>query len=141
MALPPSCIFCSIVSGAIPCYKILETEQVLVILDAFPMAEGHTLVIPKAHSTDITELDAATGAQIVPICSRVTKALLNQPGVDGVNLVQNNRPAAGQAVMHTHFHLLPRQVNDGKIKLPASGSKLDAATADRLKAALSSALK
>ena len=103
------CIFCKIVKGDIPSYKIKENDEFLAILDAFPAAKGHVLVMPKEHAADIFELDSAKAGRLFEFAAGLAKKM---DGFDGVNLLQNNRAAAGQTVFHFHLHLIPRTKGD-----------------------------
>jgi len=105
------CIFCKIAAGEIPCSKVYEDEQTLAILDISPAVKGHTLVIPKNHCTDLTDAPAETLAACLATAAKVTRGLLKW-GAHGVNLLQNNGPAAGQVIFHIHFHLFPRYKGD-----------------------------
>jgi len=107
-----NCVFCAIAAGEIPSFKVYEDELVLAYLDINPFSKGHTLVIPKAHSTGLLDTDDATLAAVVArvklVAAKVKKAL----GCDGFNILQNNGEAAGQTVMHVHFHIIPRWNGD-----------------------------
>ncbi len=102
------CIFCKIIDGRIPSYKIYEDEDFVVILDRFPSALGHTLIIPRKHSEDIFSLDEATAAKLYPLAIKMSGVLKRALNPDGLNILQNNGEAAGQTVMHFHMHLIPR---------------------------------
>ncbi len=108
------CIFCKIVAGEIPCFKLFEDEYVMSFLDINPAHEGHCLIIPKKHAQDIRELDADGAAHILTAAQTIVKAMDKTLQPDGYNLVQNNGTVAGQEVMHFHMHLLPRYKNRGK---------------------------
>jgi len=100
------CVFCGIVEGEVPSYKVYEDENVLAFLDAKPVSEGHTLVIPKKHVEGIHgagEMDYMWRA-IVEVADAVKNAL----GAEGINIEQNNGEVAGQEVFHMHFHVTPR---------------------------------
>ena len=102
------CIFCRIASGEIPSATIYEDEDFRAILDLGPASEGHTLILPKEHFKDVTELSEHYAAKILPLAAGIGKAMKNALGCDGFNLVQNNGEAAGQTVMHFHLHVIPR---------------------------------
>ncbi|OGG53369.1 HIT family hydrolase [Candidatus Kaiserbacteria bacterium RIFCSPHIGHO2_01_FULL_53_29] len=107
------CLFCKIIRGEIPSFKVYEDEKTLAFLDISPVNPGHTLVIPKNHSKnifDISEEDwVSVGKAVRTLASAVEKAV----GADGININMNNRPDAGQLVDHTHVHLIPRKKGDG----------------------------
>jgi histidine triad (HIT) family protein len=107
-----ACIFCSIVTGDIPAYRIYEDQDHLAFLDIYPAALGHTLVIPKKHSADIHEI---TGSEYGALASRakiVADLIQEKLATDGVTIMQMNRVAGWQSVFHTHFHVIPRFTAD-----------------------------
>jgi histidine triad (HIT) family protein len=108
------CIFCKIVAGEIPCFKLYEDEHVMSFLDINPAYEGHCLIIPKKHAQDIRDLDADGAAHILTAAQEIAKAMDKTLKPDGYNLVQNNGKVAGQEVMHFHMHLVPRYKSCGK---------------------------
>lgn len=107
------CIFCKIVAGDIPCFKIYETEQMLGFLDIGPVNKGHALIIPKMHYENIWEIPSDLGSEIVSAAQVAGKAIVEATGADGLNLMMNNNEAAGQLVFHAHLHLIPRFKDDG----------------------------
>lgn len=108
-----SCIFCKIIKGEIPSYKVYEDEHTLAFLDINPVNPGHTLVVPKKHYANIEEADEETLGQIIKTVKRVGLSLKKNLAAPGYNAQVNNDPAAGQVVLHLHFHLTPRLKNDG----------------------------
>lgn len=112
------CIFCKIINGEIPCFKIYEDENFIAFLDRFPCAIGHTLVLPKNHIEDIfsddltEEIVGNLFAVTAVIAARIKEVL----APSGINILQNNGEAAGQTVMHMHVHIIPRYEND-KIRI------------------------
>ncbi|WP_031484462.1 HIT family protein [Maridesulfovibrio frigidus] len=107
------CIFCKIVAGEIPCFKIYETENVLSFLDIGPVNKGHALIIPKSHYENIWDMPADLGKDIITAAQLAGDAIVKATGADGMNLLMNNNSAAGQLVFHAHFHLIPRFTGDG----------------------------
>ena len=113
------CIFCKIVSGEIPSFKIYETSETLALLDINPVAKGHTLVIPKnPHSSNIFDISAHEWSAMMETVRIVAIGLEKSLGADGVNLMMNNREHAGQVVFHPHMHLIPRFKGDGLKQWP-----------------------
>ena len=106
-----NCIFCAIAAGEIPSFKVYEDELVVAYLDINPFSEGHTLVIPKAHSEGLLDTPDATLAEIVVRVKKVAAHLKAALPCDGFNILQNNGAAAGQSVNHVHFHIVPRYAN------------------------------
>jgi len=107
------CIFCKIVAGQIPALKILENDRVLSFLDIGPLADGHTLVIPKKHYQHLDEMAEADVVAIARVLPKIASAVVAATGVDGYNILQNNGRVAGQLVEHVHFHIIPRVAEDG----------------------------
>ena len=108
-----SCIFCKIIAGEIPSYKIYEDESTLAFLDINPVNPGHTLVVPKKHLANIEEADEATLCQIMKTVKKVGQSLKKNLGAAGYNVLESNDPIAGQVVPHLHFHVTPRTESDG----------------------------
>ena len=107
-----NCIFCKIANGEIPSSTIYEDDSFRVILDLSPATKGHALILPKQHMADIFEMDEATASSIFVLASRIAKAMKTALNCDGLNIVQNNGPVAGQTVFHFHMHLIPRYNDD-----------------------------
>ncbi|MEO0477122.1 MAG: HIT family protein [Planctomycetota bacterium] len=138
----PSCIFCKIVAGEIPCHKLYEDEHVLAFLDVHPLSAGHKLVIPKGHYQAVEQMPDEVGAAIGRCFPRLGKAILEATGSTDWNILQNNGEPAGQEVMHVHFHLIPRKAGtDLREVIPGNGLPkrawpavaVDHAEADELK--------
>ena len=107
-----SCIFCKIIAGEMPSIKLYEDEKTIAILDIFPIARGHTLIIPKAHSETLYDIQVEDAKAVGATVSRVTKAVKQVLKCDGVNVYQANEKVAMQEIMHVHFHVIPRFEND-----------------------------
>lgn len=107
------CIFCKIVEGDLPSYKVYEDTEVLAFLDIMPNNHGHTLVIPKKHYANFEEIPEELLAKVILVTKKVGKAIKDGLGVKGYNVCQNNDPVAGQMVPHLHFHVIPRIEGDG----------------------------
>lgn len=99
------CIFCKIINGDIPCNKIYEDETVICFLDVNPQSNGHTLVIPKNHTLDITTIDNDTLIHIFEVARDISKLLEDKLGIKGYTLTQNN--GKPQEVKHFHLHIIP----------------------------------
>ena len=103
------CIFCKIIDGEIPSYKIYEDEVVYAFLDITQVTPGHTLVVPKKHSKDIFEYDEELASQVFARIPKIARALEKAyPDMQGLNIINNNREVAYQSVFHSHIHLIPR---------------------------------
>ena len=101
-------LFAKIVRGEIPSYKVFETEHALAILDAFPIARFHCLLLPKAASVDISDLGPQEAAAFLQELPRLVAAVRRASGAPAVKVVSNAGLEAGQEVFHTHFHVVPR---------------------------------
>ena len=140
--MPPvsdSCIFCRIIKGEIPGTRVYEDDAVLAFLDINPIAPGHTLVIPKGHYETLVDLPDEAGAKILPVLSRVGKAVMAAVKADGFNCLQNNFAAAGQIVFHSHWHVIPRFEGDGLAQWPHQAN-VDAAAMQKIAEAIRAAL-
>ncbi|MEM9916082.1 MAG: HIT family protein [Planctomycetota bacterium] len=104
----PESIFTKIVAGDIPGHRLYEDEHVLAFLDIGPVSRGHCLLIPKTCYVELDEVPADVAAALGQALPRLVAAVKSATGCDGVNVLQNNGSAAGQVVMHVHFHLVPR---------------------------------
>jgi histidine triad (HIT) family protein len=101
-------IFGRILDGEIPCHSVYEDEHVLAFLDVGPLSLGHVLVIPKERVAFLHELSDEAGAAIGRVLPRLARAVVAVTGCADYNVLQNNGAAANQAVMHVHFHIIPR---------------------------------
>ncbi len=106
------CIFCKIVKGEIPSYKLYEDDQVISFLDAFPGCKGHTLIIPKQHYQDIFDIPEELYQKVLDTTRKMANILKSTFDCEGMNLLQNSGRASGQAVFHLHVHLFPRWSGD-----------------------------
>ncbi|XP_057534679.1 adenylylsulfatase HINT3-like isoform X1 [Amaranthus tricolor] len=106
------CVFCQIIQGNSPAFKLYEDDMCICILDTNPLSRGHSLIIPKRHCCS---LDATPPSVIAAMCSKVpfiSNAIMKATGSDSFNLLVNNGAAAGQVIFHTHIHIIPRKEND-----------------------------
>ncbi len=116
-----NCIFCQIIDGKIPSYKIYEDDFCVAFLDASNDLYGHTLVVPKVHHTSFATCDNDTLTKILDTCKMVGKHYVDNCGFDGYHILNNCGKAAEQSIMHVHFHLLPRKNKDGLTFYPYFG--------------------
>ena len=115
------CIFCEIVKGNIPCYKVYEDEACIAFLDISQATIGHTLVVPKKHASNIFELEESDAAHIFKVVKTLSSKICKNLGVKDVNILNNNGALAGQTVDHFHIHIIPRYERDGfDIKFPSN---------------------
>eukprot|EP01064_Diplonema_japonicum_P030953 TRINITY_DN5399_c0_g2_i2.p1 TRINITY_DN5399_c0_g2~~TRINITY_DN5399_c0_g2_i2.p1 ORF type:complete len:146 (+),score=42.17 TRINITY_DN5399_c0_g2_i2:45-482(+) len=118
-------IFSKIIDGKVPNYTIFETEHVLAFLDAFPVAKGHALLIPKAKGySTLLDMPEDAAANLLKELPRLAKAVKAATGCDGVNIVQNNFKGGGQEVFHVHFHVIPRTEGDDTVKFGPSAKDM-----------------
>ncbi len=110
--LMSECIFCKIIYGKEPGVRIFEDKKTIAILDIYPIAKGHTLVIPKVHSRNLFDIQEDDASAVGVTVSRVANVLKQVLLCDGINIFQGNERAALQEIFHTHFHVLPRWFND-----------------------------
>lgn len=133
-------IFSRILSGEIPCHRVYEDAHVLAFLDIGPLSDGHLLVIPKEAKAHLHELSEESAAAIGRVLPRLARAVLAATGATAYNVLQNNGAAAHQAVMHVHFHVIPK-IGSAGLGVGWNAGALDAARAkdlvSRMQAALS----
>ncbi|HSH43203.1 MAG TPA: HIT family protein [Arenicellales bacterium] len=106
------CIFCKIVAGEVPSFKVYEDEHTLAFMDINPANRGHALAIPKTHSPNLYETPDESLAVTIATARKVARAVQKTVNPDGMNLVQANGPGAAQSVFHLHLHLIPRFMDD-----------------------------
>lgn len=109
------CLFCKIINGDIPCYKLYENDYVLAFLDINPDSDGHTLIIPKKHFTDLDDIDNTTLSEIFKAAKLVKKMLEEKLSCEGIVLQQNN--GFVQEIKHYHLHLKPYYKNKISIEM------------------------
>lgn len=108
-----STIFEKIIAGEIPSNKVYEDDQTFAFLDADPINPGHTLVVPKEPYKDIYEIPKESLCAVMQTVHMLAPIIKESVGADGINIGQNNEPAAGQEVFHFHVHIMPRFKGDG----------------------------
>lgn len=106
------CIFCKIVKGEIPSYKVWEDENYLAFLDVFPATKGHTLIIPKKHYKDIFEIPKEKLNRINEISKEIANILKEKLNAEGINILNSSGKVAQQDVFHYHLHVIPRYSKD-----------------------------
>ena len=139
MSDQPETIFDKILAGKIPCHRLYEDEHVLAFLDVGPLSRGHTLVIPKERKAHLHELSDESAAAVGRVLPRLSRAVLEATGATAYNVLQNNGAAAHQAVMHVHFHIIPRFGAAG-LGIDWKASCLDPGDAAELVAGITAAL-
>ena len=117
------CIFCDIIEGKIPSYRIYEDEDVLAFLDISQVTKGHTLVIPKAHCDHFLECDPQLMCKLMCIAQKIANHLMESLHANGMHLLSNINEAAGQSVPHFHVHLIPRYEESDACKITFEASE------------------
>ena len=125
------CIFCKIVEGQIPCFKIYEDEKVLAFADINPITRGHTLIIPKVHAENIWEIPEEYLTAISHAAKKIAQAVKKVLDPVGIAFLQLNGRGAGQVVMHYHMHLIPRGSDEPE--LPVSQWELKQGNMEEIK--------
>lgn len=103
------CIFCKIIKGEIPSYKIYEDEYTYAFLDIAKDVDGHILVVPKKHCTNILDCDSETMTHVMDTVKKISNHLVDDLGYDGINIANCSGESAGQTVFHLHIHILPHK--------------------------------
>jgi len=112
MTLDANCIFCKIIRGEVPSFKLYENDKTFAFMDINPISPGHALIIPKFHARDIFETpDEWVGVAMVTT-RRIARAVQATVQPYGMNIVQANGPGAKQSVFHLHVHVVPRFKDD-----------------------------
>ena len=117
-------IFEKIIDGDIQCHRVFENEHVLAFLDIAPLSLGHTLVIPKEPVAFLHELSEDCGAALGKALITVSSAVVQATGCTQYNVLQNNGGLAHQAVLHVHFHIIPRPDDGGGLEIGWNPSEL-----------------
>jgi histidine triad (HIT) family protein len=108
-----NCIFCKIVSGKLRARIINENDYAMAFLDAFPLASGHTLVVPKAHYSKVQDMNKEYSCAVFSIACQIAAILEPTVRVNASTIAIHNGRDAGQEVPHIHIHIVPRSANDG----------------------------
>ena len=108
-----TCIFCKIIKGQIPARILNQDDLAVAMLDAFPLADGHTLVVPKIHYSKIQDMDRDTSASVFSLVRKISAALEKAVNVNSTTIAIHNGKEAGQEIPHLHVHIIPRTKDDG----------------------------
>ena len=119
------CVFCEIIAGNIPSKKVYEDDETLAILDISQTTKGHTLVMPKKHYDNFLEMPADEYGKLMEKTQSVAKKLMKNLEAKGCNILINTNEIAGQSVMHTHVHIIPRYDVSDTIKFIFTENKSD----------------
>jgi histidine triad (HIT) family protein len=113
MSVDPDCIFCKIIKGEIPSFKLYEDDKTLAFMDINPANPGHCLVIPKHHTENLLEAPEEWLSATVLTTQKVARAVQKTLSPHGMNVLQATGPGAAQSVFHLHLHVIPRGEDDG----------------------------
>lgn len=125
------CLFCSIVNKKIPAHTVYENDSCIAFLDIHPVHVGHVLLVPKEHVETIEDLPLEQSKDLLEGIQKISTALREELGAQGVNVIVNSGSVAGQVIFHAHVHIVPRFANDGLKHWPGQ----DVAEEDLLHAA------
>src|SRR5437763_1729785 len=134
-------VFGKIVRGEIPCHKVYEDDKVLAFLDINPVSHGHTLVVPKEPAETLDRLSDESAAALGRALPRICRAVIAATGVSQYNVLENNGAGAHQAVMHVHFHIIPKPNTGEGLGIGWPASSLDPKDASVLVKLITDALQ
>lgn len=109
----PNCVFCKIIAGEISARVIMQNEKAMALLDAFPLAACHTLVIPKSHYAKVQQMSEQDSVAMFGMVWKLAGAVETASQVNASTIAIHNGSDAGQEVPHVHVHIVPRKTSDG----------------------------
>lgn len=101
-------LFLKIIEGKIPSEKVYEDEHTVAFLDINPTNPGHTLVVPREHYENIYDIPDAVLCHMMKTAKKLAPSIKSTMNADGINIIMNNDPVAGQMIFHAHIHIVPR---------------------------------
>ncbi len=107
------CLFCKIARGEIPAFITYRDKDIIAFLDINPLAEGHTLIVPREHYENIFDVKEDILKKMIVAAKVMSSKLESALEAEGINLLNANKMAAGQSVQHFHLHVVPRKKGDG----------------------------
>ena len=134
------CWACAVLAGERPGWIAFENNDVAVLLNPFPLTDGHALVVPRQHIRNLYELPDHLAGPILSTAARVARAAKEAFSADGITLRQNNDPASDQHLFHFHLHVIPRFEGD-QARFDASPSQVEHRELQSIAARLSSGLE
>ncbi|MCL2047313.1 MAG: HIT family protein [Defluviitaleaceae bacterium] len=115
------CLFCKIIAGEIPSYKIYEDDRFIAILNRFPAVQGSVLLLTKSHAENIFGVCEQELKELMPLAKKIAEKMQKTLRPDGINFLQNNGKTAGQEIFHYHLHIIPRFEGDSvKMSFPST---------------------
>lgn len=133
------CVFCKIVKGELPSYRVYEDERCIAFLDINPISRGHTLVVPKEHVESFSQATGEIAEAVSRAALRVARAIKQALKPEGINYFINEGSIAGQVVMHLHLHIVPRY-SKGEVEFKISKVELSQEEMEIIKEEISRAL-
>jgi histidine triad (HIT) family protein len=133
-------IFSKIIRGEIPCFKVYEDDRVLAFLDVGPLSRGHVLLIPKEAAIMLHDLSEPSAAAIGRVLPKLCRAIVRATGATAYNVLQNNGALAHQAVMHVHFHIIPKYDEGSGLGIDWPARALDKVAGAKLAESIASEL-
>ena len=109
------CIFCDMIEGKLSCHMIYEDNDCLVILDKYPIDNGHSLVITKKPYEKLTDMNPDEVAKLFSKIPKIANAIIKATNADAFSIAQNNGKAAKQIIAHVHVHIIPRYNKTGTL--------------------------
>ena len=131
-------LFEKIIAREVPASIVHEDDHTIAFLDIGPISRGHTLLVPREPAELLMDLSDDAAAAVGRVLPRLSRAVVEATGAAGLNVLQNNGAAAGQAVPHVHFHLIPCHADGRKLRVDWRAGSLD--DAEALQSAIRSAL-
>ena len=119
------CIFCEIIKGNIPSSKIYEDDNYLAILDISQTTYGHTLVMPKKHYDNFLQMPENEAGELMSLVNTLANKIVSKLDAKGCNILINTNEVAGQSVLHTHVHIIPRYDLNDTVSFSFKENKFD----------------
>ena len=119
------CVFCEIIKGNIPSRKVYEDDEILAILDISQTTKGHTLVMSKKHYENFLEMPSDEFGKLMSKTQEIANEIIKALDAKGCNILINTNEIAGQSVMHTHVHIIPRYDENDTISVRFSENHFD----------------
>jgi histidine triad (HIT) family protein len=108
----PACVFCEIIAHRTPASWVEETPGAAAFLTIEPVADGHTLVVPRTHASTLEDVRTEERPQLWELVHRISERMRRVGLAEGVNLLVASGAAAEQGVFHLHVHVIPRHTGD-----------------------------
>jgi len=112
------CIFCKIVKGDEKSTKIYEDDNFIGILNVYPIAKDHSLIISKKHFKTLLDMPSSLGNELIDVIKNISLDLIKKGKYEGFNITNNVGKASGQSIDHLHIHIIPRKNDDGLRNIP-----------------------